>query len=137
MAQHPHLKLVNPESLMPPIGFAHACVARGSRIVFLAGQVSSDKEGNILHRNDLVKQFDLALENMRICIEEAGGTMDQITKLTYYVINVADYLAKRKELGVVYRKYFGRHFPAMTLVGVTGLYNDGALIEIDGFAVLE
>jgi enamine deaminase RidA (YjgF/YER057c/UK114 family) len=62
--------------------------------------------------------------------------MTDIVKLNYYVLDVQDYLAKRKPLGAVYRTFFGRHFPAMTLVEVKGLYNDGALIEIDGVAAL-
>jgi len=131
------VEIVNPETLMPPVGFAHAAVANTSRTLYLAGQVAADKTGNIQHRNDLVGQFALTLQNMRTCVEAAGGRMNQIVKLNYYVLDVQDYLAKRKELGSVYREHFGRHFPAMTLVEVKGLYNDGALIEIDGVAALD
>jgi enamine deaminase RidA (YjgF/YER057c/UK114 family) len=128
--------LINPETLMPPKGFAHAVVANTTRTLYLAGQVAADRAGVIQHRNDLVGQFDLTLQNMRTCVEAAGGRMTDVVKLTYYVIDVQDYLAKLKELGAVYRRYFGRHFPAMTLVGISALYNDGALIEIDGVAAL-
>ena len=131
------VELINPDTLMPPKGFAHAAIAQGSRVLYLAGQVAADQTGNIQHRGDLVGQFELTLRNMRTCVEAAGGRMNQIVKLNYYVVDVADYLAKRKELGPVYREHFGRHFPAMTLVEVKGLYNDGALIEIDGVAALD
>jgi enamine deaminase RidA (YjgF/YER057c/UK114 family) len=130
------LDLINPGSLMPPKGFAHAAIANSGRVLYLAGQVAADQSGLIQHRNDLVGQFNLTLRNMRTCMEAAGATMSQIVKLNYYVVDVADYLAKRKELGAVYRTYFDRHFPAMTLIEVKGLYNDGALIEIDGIAAL-
>jgi enamine deaminase RidA (YjgF/YER057c/UK114 family) len=70
-------------------------------------------------------------------MDSVGARMSQVVKLNYYVLDVRDYVAKRKELGGVYRKYFNRHFPAMTLVEVKALYNDGALIEIDGVAALE
>ena len=93
--------------------------------------------GAVQHRGDLVKQFDLTRHNMKVCLDTVGTRMNQIVKLNYYVLDVRDYLAKRKELGVIYRKHFDRHFPAMTLVEVKGLYNDGALIEIDGVAALD
>jgi enamine deaminase RidA (YjgF/YER057c/UK114 family) len=131
------VELINPDTLMPPKGFAHAAIASSGRVLYLAGQVAADRSGDIQHRNDLVGQFALTLQNMRTCVEAAGGRMNQIVKLNYYVIDVADYLARRKELGAVYREYFGRHFPAMTLVEVKGLYNDGALIEIDGVVALD
>ena len=120
MSDRKLLELVNPESLMPPIGFAHACIVNSGRQLHLAGQVAADKSGQIQHRGDLVKQFDLAFQNFKTCMDAAGARMDQVVKLNYYVIDVPDYLAKLKELGPIYRKYFGRHFPAMTLVGVAG-----------------
>ena len=88
---------------MPPKGFAHAALVHTSRVLYLAGQVAADQSGDIQHRNDLVKQFDLTLKNMRTCIEAAGGQMKHVVKLNYYVLDVQDYLAKRKELGAVYR----------------------------------
>lgn len=131
------LELVNPVTLMPPVGFAHACLVHGGRTLHLAGQVAADTSGVIRHRDDLVKQFDLTLSNFKTCMDAVGARMNQVVKLNYYVLDVQDYLARRTELGAVYRKYFDRHFPAMTLVEVKGLYNDGALIEIDGVAVLD
>ena len=130
------IELINPDTLMPPVGFAHACILNTGRALHLAGQVAADKSGVIQHRNDLVGQFDLTLQNFKTCMDAAGARMEHVVKLNYYVLDVQDYLARRRELGPVYRKYFGKHFPAMTLVEVKGLYNDGALIEIDGVAAL-
>src|SRR5262245_58425925 len=119
MDQRPKLlELVNPEQLMPPRGFAHACLVHGGRKLHLAGQVAADKNGVIQHRNDLVRQFDLTLQNFKTCMDSVGARMDQVVKLNYYVLDIQDYLTKRKELGEVYRKYFGKHFPAMTMVEV-------------------
>src|SRR5262245_52045599 len=105
----PLVELVNPDTLMPPRGFAHAAIAHTNRTLYLAGQVAADRSGAIQHRNDLVGQFGLALQNMRTCVESAGATMADIVKLTYYVLDVQDYLGKRAELGAVYRQYFDRH----------------------------
>jgi enamine deaminase RidA (YjgF/YER057c/UK114 family) len=133
----PFVMLINPENLMPPRGFSHACIAQGSRTLYLAGQIAADHTGVVQHRDNLVLQFDLALRNFKTCMDAAGAHMSQVVKLNYYVLDVQDYLARRKALGEVYRRYFDRHFPAMTLVEVRGLYNEGALIEIDGVAALE
>ena len=131
------VELINPEELMPPSGFAHASLVEGGRTLHLAGQVAADRSGVIQHPGDLVQQFELTLRNIKICLESVGGRMRHVVKLNYYVLDVQNYLAKRKELGAIYRKYFDRHFPAMTLVEVKGLYNEGAVIEIDGVAALD
>ncbi len=131
------LQPVNPPDLMPARGFSHAVKAQGNTVLYIAGQVAADKNGVIQHRGDLVKQFELTLANIRRVVEEAGGTLQNIVKLNILVLDVEDYLAKLKPLGEVYRSYFGKHYPAMTLAEVKGLYNDGALIEIEGIAVLE
>ena len=136
MDHTPRLELVNPDTLMPPAGFAHACLTHGGRMLHLAGQVAADKTGTIQHRGDLVKQFDLALSNLKTCLDAVGGRMNQMAKINYYVLDVKDYLARRKELGPVYRKYFDRHFPAMTLVAVSALLEDRALVEIEATAVV-
>jgi enamine deaminase RidA (YjgF/YER057c/UK114 family) len=128
---------VNPPSLMPPRGFSHAMKAQGNTVLYIAGQVAADSAGTIQHRGDLVGQFELTLSNIKTVVEEAGGTLANIVKLNIYVLDVDDYLSKLKPLGEVYRKYFGKHYPAMTLAEVKGLYNDGALIEIEGIAVLD
>jgi enamine deaminase RidA (YjgF/YER057c/UK114 family) len=111
--------------------------AQGNTVLYIAGQVAADSAGTIQHRGDLVGQFELTLSNIKTVVEEAGGTLANIVKLNIYVLDVDDYLSKLKPLGEVYRKYFGKHYPAMTLAEVKGLYNDGALIEIEGIAVLD
>lgn len=128
---------INPSDLMPPRGFSHAMKAQGNTLLCIAGQVAADSTGAIQHRGDLVAQFDLTLSNIKRVVEAAGGTLQNIVKLNIYVLDAEDYLGKLKPLGEVYRKYFGKHYPAMTLAEVKGLYNEGALIEIEGLAVLD
>lgn len=128
--------VVNPPTLVRPSGFSHGVEARG-RLLFLAGQTAQDAEGRIVARGDLAGQFRQVLANLKAVVEAQGGTLQDIAKLTLYVLDKEAYRANLKAIGQVYREYFGRHYPAMTLVEVKGLWDKGALIEIDGFAVLD
>jgi enamine deaminase RidA (YjgF/YER057c/UK114 family) len=129
-------RLVNPPSLAKPSGFSHGVVASG-HVLFLAGQVGMDATGRIAAPGDLVGQFSQALANLQAVLAGAGGQMSDIVKLTLFVTDKRAYLAQLKPIGEVYRGFFGRYFPAMTLVEVKSLFDDAALIEIEGFAVLE
>ena len=103
----------------------------------MAGQVATDKTGTVVGKGDLVAQFRQVCENLKALLLARGGQMNDIVKLTIYVLSKADYKAKAKDIGHVYREYFGRHFPAMTLVEVKGLYDDDCAIEIEGVARLD
>lgn len=128
--------VVNPPALAKPSGFSHAIEARG-RLLFLAGQTAQDAAGRIVARDDLVGQFRQALRNVGTVIESRGGTLGDLVKLTLYVVDKRDYRAKAKAIGQVYRELTGGHYPAMTLVEVKALWDDEALVELDGIAVLE
>jgi enamine deaminase RidA (YjgF/YER057c/UK114 family) len=128
---------VNPEVLPKPAGYAHGYEAHGGRTLYLAGQVAMDRESRLVGGGDLVAQFRQVCENLRAVLAARGGQMSDIVKLTIHVLSKADYKARTREIGAVYREYFGRHYPAMTLIEVKGLYDDGCLIEIDGVAVLD
>ena len=130
---------INPPSLPRPIGYSHGYQAQGARTVYLAGQVAFDGKGHVVGRGDLVAQFRQVCENLRAVVHAAGGGLDDIVKLTLYVLSKAEYKARARDIGAVYREYFGKHFPAMTLVEVKGLYDDdqGCLIEIEGIAVVD
>ncbi len=86
----------------------------------------------------MVAQFQKACENIREVVTAAGGHMSDVAKLTIYVLDVPGYKARLRDLGPVYRDLFGKHFPAMTLVGARDLFDaeDGCLIEIEAVAVL-
>jgi len=130
---------VNPPSLAKPVGFSYGFEVRGGRILFLAGQVAFDKDGKIVGRGDIVTQFRQICENFKTVVESQGGTLQDIVKLTIYALDKQKYRASSKAIGQVYREYFGRHYPAMTLVEVKALYDEteGAMLEIDGFAALD
>jgi len=126
---------INPESLAAPIGFSHAVAVAGKRIVFLAGQTALDKSGVIVG-NGIIEQFEKALSNLLTALEESGGTPAQLTKLTIFSVDPEDYRAHAKELGGVWKRLVGRDYPAMTLVGVTRLWDADALVEIEGYAAI-
>ena len=128
--------IVNPPTLPKPSGFSHGIEAQG-RLLFLAGQTAQDAEGRIVAPGDLVAQFRQALGNVAAVVEAAGGTLRDLVKVTFYVRDKADYRAKVKPIGQVYRDMLGGHYPATTLVQVSALWDDEALVEIDGIAVLE
>ena len=126
---------INPENLAAPIGFSHAVAVEGKRIVFLAGQTSMDKRGAIVG-NGIVEQFERALSNLLISLKESGGAPSSLTKLTIFSVDPADYRAHAKEIGAVWKRLVGKDYPAMTLVGVTRLWDKEALIEIEGYAAI-
>ena len=128
----------NPPSLPKAIGFSHAAETRGGRTLFLAGQVAKDREGRVVGKGDLVAQFRQVCENLKSAVGAGGGQLTDVVKLTIYVLDAGEYKRQVKAIGGVYREYFGKHFPAMTLVGVRDLFDaaEGCLIEIEGFACL-
>lgn len=131
------LSFVNPTSLVQPKGYNHGVkIERASTLLFLGGQVAWDKNGRLVGENDIVAQFDKALENLLVVVRDAGGVAENIAKLNIYVTDKAAYLARMKEAGQAYRKHMGKYFPAMTLVEVKSLYESGAMVEVEGLAVL-
>ena len=128
-------KLINPESLGAPHGYSNGVLTDGGRLLFIAGQVAWDQQQQIVSA-DLVEQFDRALANVLTVVTEAGGQPEQIARLVIYVTDKHDYRLRMKEIGARYRARMGKHFPAMVLVEVAGLLEDGAKIEIEGTAVL-
>jgi enamine deaminase RidA (YjgF/YER057c/UK114 family) len=128
---------INPPTLVKPAGFSHAWEAQGGKTVYIAGQVAVDREGRVVGAGDLVAQFRQVCENLKAVLVSRAGQMDNIVKLTIYVLSKSDYKARTREIGAVYRDYFGRHYPAMTLVEVKGLYDDDCLIESEAVAVVD
>lgn len=127
---------INPESLGAPCGYSNGVVAEaGGRLLFIAGQIGWDQNQRIVSA-DLVDQFDRALANVIAVVNEAGGRPEQIARLVIYVTDKTEYRAHMKEIGERYRARMGKHFPAMVLVEVKGLLEDGAKIEIEAVAVL-
>ncbi|OIQ83352.1 RutC family protein [mine drainage metagenome] len=129
------LRRVNPEELAPPIGFSHAVVAEGTKIVFLAGQTALDSTGKVVGQT-IVEQFRVALTNILTALSAAGGTPAQLAKLTIYSVDPENYRANAREISAVWKELVGRDYPAMALVGVVRLWDIEAQVEIEGIAVL-
>ena len=129
-------KTINPESLGRPRGYTNGLLTTpGARLLFVAGQIGWD-ENQRLVGEDFVEQFDRALQNVLAVVNEAGGSPDGIARLVVYVTDKREYVARTREIGARWRALMGRHFPAMTLVEVSALLEDGAKVEIEGIAVL-
>jgi enamine deaminase RidA (YjgF/YER057c/UK114 family) len=127
----------NPPSLPKPAGFSHAWEVQGGKTVYIAGQVAMDQDGHVVGKGDLVAQFRQVCGNLKTVVTARGGQLSDIVKLTIYALSKTEYKARGRDVGAVYREYFGRHYPAMTLVEVKGLYDDDCLIEIEGVAVID
>ena len=126
---------LNPPSLPEPSGFAHAVIASGSRLVFLAGQTALDGDGTIVGAT-VTEQFEQALANLLTALEAAGGMPTDLASLTIYAVDLADYRAHGPEIGAVWRRLAGRTYPAMAAVGVSRLWDEAALVEVQGLAVI-
>lgn len=129
-------RIITPPTLPAPRGFNHGLLTTGGSLLFLAGQDASDARGQIVAPGDLVAQLDQALGNLQAVVGEAGGVMTDVVKLNIFVRDRNDYVAKLKPLGEVFRRYFGGYYPALALFEVTGFFQRGALIELEGMAVI-
>ena len=128
------IERVNPPELARPAGFAHAVVGSGT-IVFLAGQTAMAPDGSIVG-TDVVNPFETALGNLLKALHAAGGEPRDLASLTVYAVDLADYRRNAAQIGQVWRRLIGRDYPAMAAVGVARLWDDEALVEVQGYAVL-
>jgi enamine deaminase RidA (YjgF/YER057c/UK114 family) len=127
------LELINPEGLPTPASYTQAVAATGSRLVFVAGQVADDAEGDLLAPGDLSAQARQAFANVGRALAAAGARPDQATKITIYVVHHRpEYLPDISKARVA---VFGEHKPADTVVGVETLAEPGYLIEVEAIAV--
>jgi enamine deaminase RidA (YjgF/YER057c/UK114 family) len=127
-------EFLHPKSWKQPKGFANGIVAEG-RTVFLAGQIGWNAEQKF-ESQDFVGQARQALANVVALVEEAGGKAEHVTRMTWFVTDKQEYLARLSDLGKAYQSVMGRHFPAMTVVQVVALVEDAAKVEIEATAVL-
>ena len=116
-------ELLNPAGLEKPAGYAHVAKITSGKLVYVAGQAPFDANGDVVGKGDFVAQFRQVMRNLKLAVEGAGGRPNQFAVLTMYVTDVQAYLANKKPIGAAYTEVFGKHFPAITLVEVTRLYN--------------
>ena len=129
------LEFINPEELPTPRSYTHVIAATGSRLVFVAGQVADDAQGNLVGPGDLAAQARQAFGNVGRSLAAAGAGPEQVTKITIYVVHHRpEYLPDISEARMA---VFGDHKPADTLVGVETLAEPGYLIEVEAVAVVD
>ncbi|MCP5089036.1 MAG: RidA family protein [Rhodobacteraceae bacterium] len=129
----PH-EIIHPEGWAPAKGYANGVLASNGTL-YIGGQVGWD-ENEIFQSDNFIGQMEQVLKNIRGVLEAAGGQVSDLVRLTWFVTDKKEYLARQREIGEVYRKIMGRHFPAMSLVVISDLVEDGALLEIEATAVL-
>jgi len=118
----------------PPKGYANGY--RVGNTLFVAGQVAWDARQQLVGAGDFAAQFRQALGNVRAVLDAAGARVDQVGRVTVYVSDKAAYVAALKPVGAAWREHFGRHYPAMSLVQVAALLEEGAMVEIEATAVM-
>jgi len=128
------MELLNPKHWRRAKGFSNGVVAEG-RLICVAGQIGWNSEQQF-ESDDFVVQVRQALANIVAVLAEAGAGPGRIMRLTWYVTDKNEYLARLGEVGKAYREVIGRHFPAMTLVQVAALVEDRAKVEIEAIAVV-
>ena len=130
----PH-EILNPEGLAAPSGFSHAVLAAPGRLLFLGGQTAHDAAGN-LQGEAVEDQFDAAAANVVTALAASGAAVEHLVNMHIFVTELREYRASLKELGVVYRKHFGDHYPAISLFEVKGLFDPAAKVELVCTAVV-
>ena len=129
-------EIINPERLGRPRGYANGVLApAGGRLLFVAGQIAWDERQRIVS-DDFAEQFGRALANVLAVVAAAGGAPEHVARLTVYVTDKREYQSRTREIGERWREQMGRHYPAMALVEVKGLLEDGAKVEIEAVAVI-
>jgi enamine deaminase RidA (YjgF/YER057c/UK114 family) len=128
-------KLINPATLSPPLGFSHAVVAAKGTTVYLGGQTAHGPTG-ILQGSDIVEQFDAAAANVVTALKSVGGEPEDLVSMQIFVTDADAYKGATHELRDAYRRHFGRHYPALALFEVVGLYDPEAYVELVCVAVI-
>ena len=129
----PH-DVIHPEGWLPALGYANGMLTKDGTL-HIGGQIGWDAEKKFVS-DGFIGQMKQALLNIRAIVETAGGTVEDVTRLTWFVTDKAEYLAAQKEVGQAYRDVFGKHFPAMSMVVVSALVEDAAKVEIEATAHL-
>ncbi len=129
------MEVLLPPGWAPPIGYANGIAAKPGRIVFIAGQVGWDAEQRF-HSEAIAPQFEQALSNVLAVLAQAGGKPEHVCRITAFCCDKPAYLAARPELGKIWRRLMGKHFPAMSMIFVSDLLDNPGKIELEATAVV-
>lgn len=125
-------KIIHPEGWLPPLGYSNGMLMPDGTL-HIGGQVGWSAEKKF-ETSDFIGQMEQALNNIADIVRAAGGDVTDIGRLTWFIKDKEAYLGQQKEIGQAYRRVFGRHFPAMSLLVISDLVEDGALLEIEATA---
>ncbi len=128
------MKLLQPDGWAAPRGYANGVMARGA-LIFVGGQIGWNAQQQF-ESDDFIVQTRQALQNILAVLQAGGAGPEHMVRMTWYVVDRVEYIARLKELGAVYREVMGKNFPAMTCVEVSALVEERARIEIEVTAVL-
>jgi len=126
------MKIIQPDGWKAAKGYANGMLAPDGTL-YVGGQIGWTGD-QVFEAHDFVGQLEQTLANIVAVVEAAGGRAEHVTRLTWFITDKAEYMAKQREVGQAYRNTFGRHFPAMSVVVVAGLIEDEALVEIEATA---
>lgn len=129
------MKVLLPHGWDAPVGYANGIAAGSGTLVFVAGQVGWDAQQRFASA-EIVPQFEQALKNVLAVLAEAGGGPAHICRMTAYCCDKPAYLGARRELGAIWRRLMGRHYPAMSMIFVADLLDHPAKIELEATAVV-
>ena len=129
------MQILQPPGWARPRGYSNGIAAKGGKTVYIAGQVGWSGEGTFAEKT-FGGQFRQALANILAVLGEAAGRPEHLVRMTWYVVDREEYFAALKEVGAAYRELIGKHYPAMTVVEVSGLVERGARLEIEATAVV-
>ncbi|MFO1282646.1 MAG: RidA family protein [Burkholderiales bacterium] len=129
------MEVLLPPGWAPPIGYSNGIVAGPGRIVFIAGQVGWDAQQRF-HSDDIVPQFEQALRNVLDVLAQAGGKPEHVCRITAFCCDKPAYLAARPELGRIWKRLMGKHFPVMSMIFVSDLLDNPGKIELEATAVV-
>jgi enamine deaminase RidA (YjgF/YER057c/UK114 family) len=128
------MKVLSPRGWKAPVGYANGIEASG-RLVFVAGQVGWNAE-QVFESENIAAQFEQALRNVLAVLAEAGGRAGHICRMTAYCCDKPAYLAARRDLGAIWKRLMGKHYPAMSMIFVSDLLDSPGKIELEATAVI-
>ncbi|MGP1679144.1 MAG: RidA family protein [Burkholderiales bacterium] len=129
------MEVLLPQGWAPPVGYANGIAVAPGRVVFIAGQVGWDAQQKF-HSTEIAPQFDQALQNILAVLAEAGGRPEHICRITAFCCDKPAYLAARAQLGAIWKRLMGRHYPCMSMIFVSDLLDSPGKIELEATAVV-
>lgn len=130
----PKPQTIHPEGWAPALGYANGMLMPDGTL-HIGGQIGWTKD-KVFEATDFIGQMEQALSNIAAIVRAAGGDVEDVGRLTWYVKDKAEYLAHQREIGEAYRRVFGKHFPAMSMLVISDLIEDAALLEIEATAYI-